>query len=78
MTKQQDSEFRVMSEAVQAWYRFYEAPPDDRASRVLRIAAIDLYYDGYKTAEDIAFVLIGTYVGICSTKINAPTSASVH
>lgn len=78
MNKQQNFEFRLMSEAVQAWYRFYEVSPDDRASQVLCNAAIDLYNDGYRTVDDIATVLIGTYVGIWSTKINAATSTSVH
>jgi hypothetical protein len=78
MNKQQNFEFRLMSEAVQAWYRFYEVSPDDRASHVLCNAAIDLYNDGYRTVDDIATVLIGTYVGIWSTKINAATSTSVH
>ena len=78
MNKQQDSEYRLTSEAVQTWYRFYEVSPDDRASHVLCTAAIDLYQHGYRTADDIATMLIGTYVGIWSTKVNASTSASVH
>jgi hypothetical protein len=78
MNKQQDSEYRLTSEAVQRWYRFYEVLPDDRASRVLCAAAVDLYQHGYRTADEIATMLIGTYVGIWSTKVNAATSQSVH
>jgi hypothetical protein len=78
MTKPRGSEFKMLSEAVQAWYRFYEVSPHARASQFLSKAAINLYNDGYKTADDIASVLIGTYVGIWSTKVNAPTSASIH
>jgi len=70
--------FRLMSEAVQAWYRFYAESPENHASQVLCNAAIDLYHDGYLTVDAIAASLIGTYVGICSTKVNAPTSASIH
>jgi hypothetical protein len=50
----------------------------DTASHVLRTAATNRYNEGYRTADDIAAVLIGTYVGIYSTNVNAPTSASVH
>lgn len=78
MMNKHDSEFRMMSEAVHAWHRFYKVSVDDQASEVLCNAAVDLYNQGYQTAGDIATVLIETYVGIPSTKINAPASASVH
>jgi hypothetical protein len=70
--------FRMMSEAVQAWYRFYEVRPDDRCSNVLCQAAIDLYQGGLRTVDDIATTLIGSYVGVYATRVNAPTSLSVH
>ncbi|MGR9251259.1 hypothetical protein [Rhizobium leguminosarum] len=68
----------VVSEAVRRWFEFYEVPLDERASHTLCSAAISLYGDGYQTVDDIATMLIGTYVGIWATRINAPTSAAVH
>jgi hypothetical protein len=76
MSKQPD--FRAMSEAVQNWYRFYEVPPDEQSSQVLCTAAIELYNQGYRSAGDIATALIGTYIGIWSTKVNAPASSAIH
>ena len=68
----------MLSEAVQAWYRYYEVKPDEQASAVLCSAAIDLFHQGYHSADDIAIVLIGTYIGKLSTRINAPSSTSLH
>ncbi|KQV18240.1 hypothetical protein ASC97_29690 [Rhizobium sp. Root1203] len=73
-----EPDFRTMSEAVQHWYRFYEVPPNDQSSQVLCTAAISLYNEGYRSVDDIATALIGTYVGIWSTKVNAPTSSAIH
>lgn len=72
------SEYRMLAEAVLQWYSFYEVPPDDKASSTLVSAALDFFHDGHHTADDLAVMLIGTYVGIWSTKINAPTSAAIH
>lgn len=69
---------KMLSRAVQRWYRYYEVEQDDRASHVLRHAAITLFNDGYRSEDDIATMLIGTYVGLNSTKVNALTSSSVH
>nr|WP_246724462.1 MULTISPECIES: hypothetical protein [Rhizobium] len=41
-------------------------------------AAIDLYDDGCRSLEEMATVLIGTYVGLAATRVNAPSSNSVH
>jgi hypothetical protein len=41
-------------------------------------AAIDLYDDGCRSLEEMATVLIGTYIGLAATRVNAPTSSSVH
>ncbi|RXT29893.1 hypothetical protein B5P46_02200 [Rhizobium leguminosarum] len=68
----------VVSEAVRRWFEFYEVPLDERASDALSSAAISLYGDGYQTVDDIATMLIGTYVGLWATRINAPTSKAVH
>ncbi|MBA9033887.1 hypothetical protein [Rhizobium leguminosarum] len=68
----------VISEAVRRWFDFYEVPPDERVSDTLSGAAVALYGDGYRTVDDIATLLIGTYVGLWATRINAPTSEAVH
>jgi hypothetical protein len=73
-----DEDFRMLSEAVQAWYRFYEVDPDDQASHTLACAAIQFFNDGHRSLDDITTMLIGTYVGKWATRINAPTSAAVH
>jgi hypothetical protein len=62
MSKQPD--FRAMSEAVENWYRFYEVPPNEHSSEALCNAAISLCNEGYRTIDDIATALIGTYIGI--------------
>jgi hypothetical protein len=68
----------LLSEAVQRWYRFYEVSPDEAVSDVLCSAALGLYREGHRSLEDIATVLIGTYVGISATRVNATTSQLVH
>ncbi|MCV9945139.1 hypothetical protein [Rhizobium sp. BT-175] len=68
----------VVSEAVRRWFEFYEVPVDERASDTLSSAAISFYGDGCQTVDDIATMLIGTYVGLWATRINAPTSDAVH
>jgi hypothetical protein len=77
MFKKDDPDFKMMSEAVQAWYRFYEIDPKRGLSDVLCQAAIGLCREGHYNSDDIATVLIGTYVGIHATRVNAPTSAAV-
>ncbi len=73
-----DHDFRMLSLAVQRWYRFYKVAPDDLASDTLCSAAIDFFKGGYRTADDIANMLIETYVGLWWVRTNAPTSASIH
>jgi len=73
-----DPDFRMLSDAVQAWYRFYELPPADPASHTLCNAAIALFNEGYRTVDEIATALIGAYVGFVATRTNAPTSMSLH
>lgn len=77
-SKDDDPDFKTMSEAVQAWYRFYQIDSRRGLSDLLCQAAIDLYREGHRSSDDIATVLIGTYVGIDATRVNAPTSAAVH
>jgi hypothetical protein len=68
----------IVSQAVTAWFRFYEVDPDERTLKVLARAAGELYQGGYRSADDLATSLIGTYIGPWSLMANAPTSVSVH
>ncbi|TAX87418.1 hypothetical protein [Rhizobium leguminosarum] len=68
----------VVSQAVTAWFRFYELDPDEQSIEILARAAGELYVFGYHSADDLATSLIGTYIGRWSLMVNAPTSASVH
>jgi hypothetical protein len=52
--------------------------PKDGLSDVLCQATIEFYQEGHRTSDDIATALIGTYVGIHATRVNAPTSAALH
>ena len=70
--------FRTASAAVQAWYRFYHEKPELGASSILCRAAIQLYGDGHRSVEDIATILVGTYVGMVATRVNSATSSSIH
>jgi hypothetical protein len=72
------TDIALLSEAVQRWYRFYELPLDEDASETLCGAAIGLYREGHRSVEEIATMLIGTYVGVPSTRVNAPTSHSLN
>ena len=73
-----DLEFRLLSDAVQQWYRYYEVTPDEQCSSTLCNAAIDLFNRGYRTADDVATMLIGTYVGRWATRVNMPISSTIH
>ena len=57
-----DEHFRMLSEAVQAWYRYYEVEPDDQASHTLSAAAIGFFQEGHRSLDDVTTMLIGTYV----------------
>lgn len=68
----------IMSKAVREWYRHYNVAWDDQASSFLCDAAIELYNDGCRSVQEMATVLIGAYVGLAATRVNAPSSDSVH
>lgn len=68
----------MLSQAVQAWYRYYEVVPDDQASNTLGAAAIQFFNDGHRSLDEITTMLIVTYVGRWATRVNAPTSNAVH
>ncbi|MGO7565822.1 hypothetical protein ACC754_44190, partial [Rhizobium johnstonii] len=68
----------LMSKAVREWYRHYEVECDDQASSFLCDAAIELYNEVCRSVEEMATVLIGTYIGLAATRVNAPSSSSVH
>jgi len=73
-----DGQAALIADAVKQWYYFYEVQPDEPSSDVLSRAAIELYAEGYDDSDDIATLLIAKYVGMWSTRVNAPTSASLH
>jgi hypothetical protein len=68
----------VVLQAVRRWSEFYEVPLDEGVSDTLCGAAIRYYGEGYRTADDLSTMLIGNFVGLYSTRINALTSASIH
>ncbi len=68
----------VISKAVSEWYRHYNVTWDDHASSFLCDAAIELYDGGCRSVDEMAMMLIGTYVGLAATRVNAPSSGSVH
>jgi len=68
----------LMSKAVSAWYRHYGVGWDDNASSFLCDAAIELYSNGCRSVEMMAATLIASYVGLAGTRVNAPSSISVH
>ncbi|RFB85492.1 hypothetical protein B5K08_26095 [Rhizobium leguminosarum bv. trifolii] len=72
------ADYRIMSQAVREWYRHYGVEWDDQASSFLCDAAIELYDQGCRSVEEMSTTLIGTYVGLAATRINAPSSDSVH
>ncbi|MBW9115625.1 hypothetical protein JNB88_18480 [Rhizobium cauense] len=73
-----NSSYRALSEAVSRWFEYYETEYDEAASETLCNAAVDLFNEGYRSTDDIASLLIGAYVGIWFTRINAPTSSAIH
>ncbi|NEK17761.1 hypothetical protein [Rhizobium leguminosarum] len=78
MSKCIQNDHLLMSKAVREWYRYYEVEWDDQASSSLCDAAIELYNECCRSVEEMATVLIGTYVGLAATRVNAPSSSSVH
>ena len=71
-------DFRMLSLAVQHWYRHYDVAPTDHATDTLCLAAINFLRGGCQTVEEIAHKLIEAYDGLHAVHINAPSSASVH
>ncbi|MGO6727864.1 hypothetical protein ELI54_30075 (plasmid) [Rhizobium ruizarguesonis] len=78
MSKCIQNDHLLMSKAVREWYRYYEVEWDDQASSFLCDAAIEFYNEGCRSVEEMATLLIGTYVGLAATRVNAPSSSSVH
>lgn len=68
----------LLANAADQWFLYYAVEHDDRVRDVLCNAALDFYKDGYRSEDDLATLLIGTFVGVASTKINASSSATVH
>jgi hypothetical protein len=78
MPKPAQDEHLIVSKAIREWYRHYNVTWDDQASSFLCDAAIELYDDGCRSVQEMATILIGTYVGLAATRVNAPSSNSVH
>lgn len=76
--RQVDPNAAMLAEAVQRWFDFYDVDRTLSVDKILCEAAIRIYRCGYHSVDEIATVLIATYVGILATKVNAPSSASVH
>ncbi|EPE96625.1 hypothetical protein [Rhizobium grahamii] len=73
-----DGQSALISKAVKEWYSFYEIQPDQASSDALCKAALELLEQGFDGSEDIATLLIGKFVGKWGTRVNAPSSNSVH
>jgi len=78
VSKATQHDHSVMSKAVREWYRQYGVKWDDQASSFLCDAAIELYDEGCRSADEMATILIGTYAGLAFTRVNVPSSQSVH
>ncbi|PKA45132.1 hypothetical protein CWR43_04890 [Rhizobium sullae] len=72
-----ESDLRLMSGAVQAWYRHFGLAPDTRCSVVLCSSVIDLFKQGHGSADDLAALLIALYDGPKSVE-RPPTSTKAH
>jgi len=71
-------DFRLLSLAVQHWYRHYNVAPTDHATDTLCAAAMNFLREGCRTVEEIAQKLVETYAGLPAIKVNAPSSCSIH
>jgi hypothetical protein len=78
MPKTLSADAGVVSEAIKQWFAYYEVPLNEPMSHALCSAAIRYYAQGHRNADALATLLIGTFVGVWSTRVNAPTSESVH
>ena len=63
--------------AVVAWFRFYKEPFAQKTADFLCRLAIAGYLSGHR-GTDLSEFLIHGYVGVISTKVNAPTSIAIH
>lgn len=78
MSQVEHPDHLIISKAVSQWYRYYNAAWDDHASSFLCDAAIALYDKGCRSVDEMATLLIETYVGLAATRVNAPSSTSMH
>lgn len=68
----------IIQAAVSDWFRFYEIQPDGLTSEMLIKTAVEYFDDGLTDAADLSAALIGNFSGILWTRVNAPTSISIH
>lgn len=73
-----DENFRMLAEAVNAWFDYYEVEPHEQTYDVLSTAALSLFDQGHRNLDDLPTMLIGTYVGRWAVLVNAPSSDDVH
>jgi hypothetical protein len=78
MVPRVDHNFRMLAEAVNAWFAYYEVEPHEQAYEALSTAALSLYHQGHRNLEDLSTMLIGTHVGPWAVRVNAPSSDGVH
>jgi hypothetical protein len=71
-------DFKVLSMAVQSWYRHFEVKACHYNTERLCIAAIALFNDGRTGVEEIASGLIEMFPAPYLLKIDARTSMAVH
>jgi hypothetical protein len=73
-----EGDLRIVSGAVQTWYRHYRVTPNEEASQVLCSTAVNLFNQGHRTQGELSTLLITKFIGKNSVRINAPTSSSKH
>jgi len=56
-----DVDFKMLSQSVQAWYRYYDRKPDPETSQVLCSAAIMLFNGGHQLRDEVAAILIARF-----------------
>jgi hypothetical protein len=64
-------------QAIVEWFSFYSVPFEEEVANVLCDRAIMLYNQGASGSE-ITEHLLTHFVGLVSTKANAPTSSALH
>ncbi|AJD45895.1 hypothetical protein RGR602_PC01871 (plasmid) [Rhizobium gallicum bv. gallicum R602sp] len=72
-----ESDLRLMSGAVQAWYRHFGLAPEPRYSAMLCSSVIDRFNQGHSSVEDLTAHLIALFDGPKSME-RYTTSTKAH